>query len=75
MPQRAGDLAGGVLGVPRLQPRADYSLFEVGDDLAGDAALNVPDFGHFWGSFGPEVLALHGGAQAIRRPVRRASCM
>ena len=41
--QRAGDPAGGVFGVPGLHPRAD-ALFEIGDDLRGDAGVNVLTF-------------------------------
>src|SRR6202521_5086696 len=51
MTQRAGDPAGGVLRAPRPVPRAD-ALLQVGDDLGGDAAVNVTDFGHGLISFG-----------------------
>ena len=38
--QRAGDFAGGVRGVPRLHPGA-HAGFQLGDDLAGDAAVHI----------------------------------
>jgi hypothetical protein len=38
MTQRPGDLAGGVVGAPRPVPGAN-ALLQVGDDLAGDAAV------------------------------------
>jgi hypothetical protein len=45
MTQRAGDPAGGVVRIPRPVPGAN-ALLQIGDDLAGDAAVNVTDFGH-----------------------------
>ena len=50
MTQRPGDPAGGMLGVPRPVPRA-HALLKIGDDLAGDPAVYVADFGHFSVSF------------------------
>jgi hypothetical protein len=38
--QGPGDPPGGMLGIPRLEPRAD-AAFEVGNDLVGDARVNV----------------------------------
>ena len=47
MAQGAGDAAGCMFGVPWLHPRA-HALLKVGDDLAGDAAVNVANgVGHF----------------------------
>lgn len=40
MPQGPGDLPGGVVGVPRLEPRPHAAL-KVGDDFLGDSAVNV----------------------------------
>ncbi len=40
MPQRAGNPAGGVLGVPGLHPRAD-ALFKLLDDAIGHAGIDV----------------------------------
>jgi len=40
MPQRAGDFAGGVFGVPRPVPQA-HPLFDVGNDAVGDAGVDV----------------------------------
>ena len=45
MAQRAGDPAGGVLGVPWLMPGAD-TLFKGVNNLRRDAAVNVANFGH-----------------------------
>jgi len=46
VPQRAGNPAGGVFGVPWFHPRA-HALFEVGHDLGGDARVNVLTFCSF----------------------------
>src|ERR1700681_3362775 len=56
MTQRAGNPAGGVLRAPWPVPRAN-ALLQVGDDLAGDAAVNVTDFGHGLVSFGLGLAA------------------
>jgi hypothetical protein len=56
MTKRAGDPAGGVFGVPRPVPRAD-ALLQIGDDLAGDAAVNVADFAHGCSSFSCFLVA------------------
>jgi len=56
MTQRAGDPAGGMVGVPRLVPWAD-ALLQVGDNLAGDAAVNVTDFAHGCSSFSCFLVA------------------
>jgi hypothetical protein len=40
MAKRAGDFAGGVLGVPRPVPRA-HALLKVGNDAVGDAGIYV----------------------------------
>jgi hypothetical protein len=45
MTQRPGDLAGAVIRAPRPVPAAN-ALLQVGDNLAGDAAVNITDFGH-----------------------------
>src|SRR5262249_15185682 len=42
--QRTGDAPGGMLGVPRLEPGTD-PLLEVGDDLGGDAGVDVSAYG------------------------------
>src|ERR1700730_9246585 len=38
--QQPRDPAGGVLGIPRLEPRAD-ALLKISTNLVGDAAVNV----------------------------------
>ena len=40
MAQRSGDFAGGMLSIPGPMPRAE-SLFKVGNDTVGDAAIDV----------------------------------
>ena len=45
VPQRPGDLSRHVFGVPWPVPRA-HPLLKVGDDLVGDAAVNVSEFAH-----------------------------
>jgi hypothetical protein len=52
MALRAGDPAGGMFGRPRPHPWAD-PLFQIGDNPAGDLAVNIPKFAHvptlsFW---------------------------
>src|ERR1700681_393232 len=56
MTQRAGNPAGGVVRAPWPVPGAN-ALFQVGDNLAGDAAVNVTDFGHDCVSFGLGLAA------------------
>jgi hypothetical protein len=68
---RGRDPAGGMFGVPGFHPRA-HALLKVGDDLAGDAAVNVADgVGHFLIS----LLACEAAAAAScpsARPGQRA---
>jgi ferritin-like metal-binding protein YciE len=45
------ELAGGVVGAPRLVPGAN-ALLQVGNNLVGDAAVNVTDLAHRLVSFG-----------------------
>src|SRR6202035_3136607 len=63
MTQRTGNLAGGVLRAPWPVPGAN-ALLHVGDNLVGDAAVNVTDFGH-----GPFSFGLGFAAAAATLPV------
>ena len=67
MPQRARNPAGGVFGIPWLDPGPD-AFFKVGHDLAGDARINVLTFCflhrscfHFKGFFFPKSLGMEAG--------------
>ena len=44
MPERPGDAPGGMISIPRPEPRPD-ALLQVSNDLAGDPALNVGTVG------------------------------